>query len=309
VYLIPPEWNARKATWQGGNPHMASVLAIDEHLLGFTQETMYALDRRSVELFPWFSDEDRATAFLAVDAIHGRGEPRPVSLQPFPETMKAMTLGELLRSVRSLDEFRREQRSDTDGSPGSSYMRLTAAVNIAEVEVEHRRQPGYDRLEAYVNAEFGPMDYQNLCRLRGRICTTRNCGTSVADALTLAEAANALACPGGVARTSTTPPNQSNGGSGATNETDELDPFDRLAPSRRIAWGQYQDALRRNPEFGENPKDRDVYTWLAEHDEAELPEFSTWSKYVRAARGAKGAQKNTPRAGREGRSVAKPGDL
>jgi hypothetical protein len=52
--------------------------------------------------------------------------------------------------------------------------------------------------------------------------------------------------------------------------------------------------------------DKQAYDWLKEQDKEteELPDFDTWARYLRKARRHYGTQKNTPRAGRNGRSIA-----
>lgn len=71
-------------------------------------------------------------------------------------------------------------------------------------------------------------------------------------------------------------------------------------PSRRRAYGQYLDAIRRNPELA-NATDRDVYNAVKEQlDTGErLPTFATWSKYVRECRTYHDTNKNGSRASRE----------
>jgi hypothetical protein len=85
-----------------------------------------------------------------------------------------------------------------------------------------------------------------------------------------------------------------------------------LPVSRRKAYGQYRDALRRNPDFGDEPTEEAVYNWVKEHwdpNDGKLPKFTTWSRYLREARAAVGEQKNKPRGGRPaGKSVVRRGD-
>lgn len=79
-----------------------------------------------------------------------------------------------------------------------------------------------------------------------------------------------------------------------------------LARSRQKAYGQYLDAVRRNPEL-DNATDRKVYDAVKESlDTGEaLPTLATWSKYLRDARKHYDAHKHEPRAGRQhGMSVA-----
>ena len=52
--------------------------------------------------------------------------------------------------------------------------------------------------------------------------------------------------------------------------------------------------------------DREVHSWLKENgpEQYDLPEFDTWRRYLRNARSFYKAQKNSPTAGRSGKSVA-----
>ncbi|MFO0847320.1 MAG: hypothetical protein U0871_02000 [Gemmataceae bacterium] len=77
------------------------------------------------------------------------------------------------------------------------------------------------------------------------------------------------------------------------------DRFDRLAPSRKKAWGEYCDARRISPELAE-ATDEQVYKWLDDQGEAELPQIKSWIRYVSECRSALGLQKTAPRGGRAG---------
>jgi hypothetical protein len=82
----------------------------------------------------------------------------------------------------------------------------------------------------------------------------------------------------------------------------------KLAPSRMKAYGQYLDAMVKNPTELNGATDRVVYDWLKRHLEEDetLPTFATWSRYVRDAREFYETQKNLPRAGRlPGKSVVR----
>jgi hypothetical protein len=78
----------------------------------------------------------------------------------------------------------------------------------------------------------------------------------------------------------------------------------KLAPSRSKAYGQWQDAIRRNAAL-HDATDREVYDWLNENldDGEQLPTFPTWRRYVSEGRKAYSTSKHTSRAGRTGRSV------
>ncbi len=70
VYPMHREWLYAK--WQGGNPFLASVLAIDRFIRGYSADTAFDLDQQAVSQVPWFTLEDRAAALAAVSAAHGR---------------------------------------------------------------------------------------------------------------------------------------------------------------------------------------------------------------------------------------------
>jgi hypothetical protein len=93
--------------------------------------------------------------------------------------------------------------------------------------------------------------------------------------------------------------------------TREKDEGATLAPSRQKAYGQYLDAVRRNPELA-NATDRDVYDAVKEQlDSGEtLPSFATWTRYLRDARDYHDANKSKSRAGREhGKSVVRRDEI
>lgn len=54
-----------------------------------------------------------------------------------------------------------------------------------------------------------------------------------------------------------------------------------------------------------NCTDREAYDWLKKHNDGDpLPNFDTWTRYLRKARNFYGTNKNTPRSGREtGKSI------
>lgn len=76
------------------------------------------------------------------------------------------------------------------------------------------------------------------------------------------------------------------------------------APAIEKAYQSYQYAIEKNPDFA-GKKDKEVYTWLKNNgiDDYTLPAFETWQRYVREGRKHYGTSKNTPRAGRTGRSI------
>jgi len=80
-----------------------------------------------------------------------------------------------------------------------------------------------------------------------------------------------------------------------------------LRRAERLAYESNEFALSENPNLAGATDDK-VYVWLKENgapEEYELPSCQTWKRQVRAARKYHGTQKNTPRAGRDGRSTIK----
>jgi len=82
---------------------------------------------------------------------------------------------------------------------------------------------------------------------------------------------------------------------------------EETSPPRLVrAWNLYQEAMTEKPELAAKT-DRDVYEWIAENlienGDPGLPEFATFSRYIREGRLRTGQQKHQPRGGRTGRSV------
>jgi hypothetical protein len=73
----------------------------------------------------------------------------------------------------------------------------------------------------------------------------------------------------------------------------------------------YQSFFHAQGQSSEPLTDQQAYGWFKENapDEYNMPVFETWRRYVRAGRKHYGTQKNSPRSGRTGRSVVKPGEL
>jgi hypothetical protein len=72
----------------------------------------------------------------------------------------------------------------------------------------------------------------------------------------------------------------------------------------------YESFLLAEKSKGCGLTDREAYEWLKEDGptQYELPAFQTWNRYVREGRKLRGTQKNTPRGGRNGRSIVSPDD-
>ena len=68
--IDPQDNGARKAVWQGGNPFLASVLAIDLFVRGYGLDTVPLFNRRLVDVCPWFTAEDRQAAIVAVTVAY-----------------------------------------------------------------------------------------------------------------------------------------------------------------------------------------------------------------------------------------------
>ena len=97
-----------------------------------------------------------------------------------------------------------------------------------------------------------------------------------------------------------------------TNEKDLQHDLEKELPrSFLVAYQSFTYAEANMPQPPET--DREAYDWLMENfpdvEEYTLPEFHTWVRYVREGRKHHGTQKNTPRPGREGRSIVKASDL
>ncbi len=80
---------------------------------------------------------------------------------------------------------------------------------------------------------------------------------------------------------------------------------DGLTKVERLAYQSYEYAVDKNPKLADET-DEKAYDWLKQNwsnADYELPTFETWVRYVREGRKAFGKQKNTSRAGRNGRST------
>ncbi len=87
-----------------------------------------------------------------------------------------------------------------------------------------------------------------------------------------------------------------------------------LSPAQEKAYRSYEIAEHKLSELGaDQVTDANAYSWLKEHgvvpadcdDDYDLPAFETWQRYVRAGRSHYSTNKNSPRAGRTGRSVVR----
>ncbi len=80
--------------------------------------------------------------------------------------------------------------------------------------------------------------------------------------------------------------------------------FEKLAPSRKRAWGLRIEAIRRHSDIDEFTPDQRLYDVLKKDGEDVPNEFKTFTDYLRECRRALGLQKKSPRGGRRsGKSV------
>lgn len=79
-----------------------------------------------------------------------------------------------------------------------------------------------------------------------------------------------------------------------------------LTKAERLAYQSYEYAVSKKSGLADST-DNNVYKWLKENGNSEadyeLPCCNTWKRQVRAGRKYHGTQKNSPRAGRLGRST------
>jgi hypothetical protein len=135
------------------------------------------------------------------DALDAKslGIPRvpPASTPAMPRDSGVKTLGDLLASVRSVEQAAAQARAVADSmndAPGTGHWRIQAGVY--EATAEHKNHPAFSMLEGYVNSHFGPVTYENLIRVRGVVCQARRCATTEADRLELEEVIRTLGCSG-----------------------------------------------------------------------------------------------------------------
>jgi len=131
---------ARKAVWKGGNPFMASALAIDQFVRSFGDDTLELLNRRMIEVCPWFShSEDRSAALAAVnDAFQplppteSPQPPAPTGEAINPQSTEPYTLNDirdLLRYRRANAEFMTRLRSMTPPAILGTKMAKSAGLD------------------------------------------------------------------------------------------------------------------------------------------------------------------------------------
>ena len=88
--------------------------------------------------------------------------------------------------------------------------------------------------------------------------------------------------------------------------------FEKLPKRIRTAGLSYELAESNIPQTPDSPlTDRAAYNWLRENipDAYALPQFRTWRRYLNLWRNQSEKKKNSPRAGREGRSVVKQSEI
>ena len=66
--LVGRDENSRRTVWQGGNPFLASVLAIDQFVRGYSDETVPQFNRRIAEVCPWFSPDERPAIIEIIES-------------------------------------------------------------------------------------------------------------------------------------------------------------------------------------------------------------------------------------------------
>ncbi len=82
-----------------------------------------------------------------------------------------------------------------------------------------------------------------------------------------------------------------------------------LNKSARLAILAYDEASEAMAELSDRVTDRDAWEWSREHSDADCPAFETFARYLREARKKLGENKNLPRGGRSGGSIAGQSDL
>ncbi len=218
---------ARKAVWKGGNPFMASALAIDQFIQNYGPETLAQYNRRIVEVCPWFSGpEDRSAAATAIEAAFS---PPPISETGGPGN--PYTLGKL----------RIHRQAETAAS------RRVGKDVCFDIPNHYTTDPAFRRLEAYLNARGDEATPKALLQLRGEVCHACNCITTDADMMTLEEVANALDCPGGVkaptVQTPAVPTQSTTDAASASNQPYTLSDISALLRYKR-EQAEYQTRLR-----------------------------------------------------------------
>jgi hypothetical protein len=172
----PTDPGARKGVWRGGNPFMASALAIEQFVSDYRTDTLFQLYRRAAEVCPWFKAEDRAAAVAAVEASSRKiatraegGDRGAVHWTEFPERVERF--GDLF-SI--LDTFEQDLRADLIHS-GSLRGESDQSAYTVELMGEGRfiprsdRVPGWEELATYAEREHYSAPSLTILRaIRGR---------------------------------------------------------------------------------------------------------------------------------------------
>lgn len=214
-------------------------------------------------------------------------------------TGRPVTIGETMSDNYPRYTVRRflQYLHDRERCAGTSRI---AQIFCPEVD----RKAGLE-LEAIIDLRFngGGVTPQSFRVLRAEVIAS-GLDMDTVDGMTLAEF---------VERVRSSVSSQSDGKTQTPKEEPSKVKPSKLKPCHQLAYSQYVQVIKDRPELA-TATEQQVYNYYKEYlydrqEDGELPIFSSWSKYVRTARNAMGESKNTPRSGREGRSIIRQRDM
>lgn len=100
---------ARKAVWRGGNPFLASVLAIDQLIRGYRPDTVPLFAQRLAEVSPWIAFEDRPAVKEAITAAFQEPERKRVAAPVDPGSYTVQDILDFLIFRKRLPEYERQR--------------------------------------------------------------------------------------------------------------------------------------------------------------------------------------------------------
>ena len=284
---------AVQAEWRGGNPCLASVLAIDQFLAVPDAGLRRVLELRASEACPWFAPADRVAVRAAIEAAHAPAPPAghadPITVADIADFLRHQKQAAELeahsavaRMPHRIEDIGRIAQQMAFLSPRPTRLTVEAAAAI----------PVYRRLVREARGNYhSDLDGQTLLLVLADIAERINRAPGELMAMEVgefgrvwrSEAAKPIFAPPIATVTPTSQPGS--------------DPLTDLPPSRRAAWSQYQWVVNV-PDYA-GASDKQAYEWyVAKHPDETVPDCEAWMRYVRQCRKALNAQKNTPAAGR-----------
>ncbi len=283
---------------------MASVLAMDELLLGVNTETGRALDLRSVEVCPWLAGDDRVAVRAAVEAVHTPPPPPPTPPPPAPVTVA--DIAELVQFKRLDAEMAAKRaalplpRTIADASWYTNQSAMFAVYPGRLTEETAAEIPAYRRLVQQAQKDYArPLDEETLryvlADIGGRV------GLPVGELMPMTVDEFGRMWDAAVLPASPTPAPVPPPAPAPIAEPSPATPAaeGKLHLASQKAWGLYLSATGPGSVLGSDPTDEEVYDWLKGKGEEVPDKFDTFARYLTRARKHHRQPKTTPKAGRE----------